>query len=136
MAAPRRPRAPRRGRPPRAPAAKTARGEWITTALSVGGGELLDAAEEVADGARELASWSKSIPPNIRTEQHDANHVDIVCDAPPAYPAEVRSRHPLFGNREHWYGPPGTPFLRPAADKRADDAMKAYAQKIPRLVGP
>jgi hypothetical protein len=58
--------------------------------------------------------------------------VNVVCDAPPAYPAETRSRHPLFGDREHWYGPPGRPFLGPAADERAGDALAKYARKVDR----
>jgi len=122
----RRARAPRRSRAPRAT------GGYSATALGVGGGELVQAAEEIADGARSNASWSATIPGNIRTEQVSENTVNVVADAPPAYPAEVRARHPLFGSRRHWYGPPGEPFLAPAAEQRAGAAMDKFAQVITR----
>ena len=138
MAVPRRARPARRPRPPRQA------GTYATTTGAVGGGELVQAAEEIADGARDRArAWSRSVPPSIRTEQQDEKSVTIVADAPPAYPAETRARHPLFAQGErgapgsrgwdHWYGPPGEPFLRPAADERAGAAMAKYAKKIDRL---
>lgn len=126
MAAPRRPRRPRRSRAPRAT------GGYAATAAGVGGGDLVQAAEEIADGARSNASWSRSVPASIRTEQVDENTVNVVADAPPAYPAETRARHPLFGNRHHWYGPPGEPFLAPAAEQRAGAAIEKFAQAITR----
>lgn len=126
MTAPRKPRAPRRSRAPR----RT--GAYSATTGGVGGGELVDAAEEIADGARQNASWSRSIPPNIRTEQIDENTVNIVADTGAAYPAETRARHPLFGNREHWYGPPGEPFLAPAAEQRAGAALEKFALIVDR----
>lgn len=43
-------------------------------------------------------------------------------------------RHPLFGNRKHWYGPPGPPFLGPALDARSGEAMAKYAKKIDRML--
>ena len=89
----------------------------------------MQAAEEIADGARDNAAWSVSIPPNIRTEQVSDTQVNVVCDAPPAYPAETRSRHPLFGDRQHWYAPPGPPFLGPAADERAGARWRSYATR-------
>lgn len=126
MSGVRRPRAPRRAVPPRT------RGEYHATTGSVGGGELVQAAEEIADRARELAAWSTKIPASIRTESEDEKSVTIVADAPAAYPGETRARHPLFGNREYWYGPPGEPFLAPAADERAGDALAKYAKKVDR----
>ena len=122
----------RRSRPARAPRAPRTPGTRQTTVGAVGGGELVQAAEEIADGARSNASWSTSIPGNIRTEQVSEKQVNVVSDAGPAYPAETRSRHPLFGDREHWYGPPGRPFLGPAADERAGDALAKYANKVDR----
>lgn len=120
----------RRARAPRAPRAPRTPGTYHATTGSVGGGELVDAAEEIADGARANASWSTTIPGNIRTEQVDENHVNVVADAGPAYPAETRARHPLFGNRHHWYGPPGSRFLGPAADARAGAALAKYAKRV------
>lgn len=125
----------RKARPPRRPRAPRAAGEYHATAGSVGGGDLVQAAEEIASQARKNASeWSTSVPASIRTESQGDSLVSIVADAGPAYPAETRARHPLFGNREHWYGPPGQRFLGPAADERAGDAMAKYAGKVDRLV--
>jgi len=107
-------------------------GTQLTTVGAVGGGDLKAAAEEIASRARELAAWSKQIPGRIVVEV-SGNTATISCDAPPAYPAETRARHPLFGDREHWYGPPGERFLGPAADQRAGAAMARYAQKIDRM---
>jgi hypothetical protein len=105
-----------------------------TTLGAVGGGDLKAAAEVIADGARSLASsWSVQIPPRIRVSV-SASSGTISCDAPPAYPGETRARHPLFGDRRHWYGPPGEPFLGPAADARAGAAMARYSQKLDRWI--
>ena len=103
-----------------------------TTVGAVGGGDLAAAANIIADTARELAAWSEQIPGAIQVTV-SGNTAEISCDAPPAYPAETRARHPLFGDREHWYGPPGAPFLGPAADARAGAAMARYARKIDRM---
>lgn len=126
MAVPRK----RAGRSPRRQA-----GSRVTTVGAVGGGELGDAADAIAEYARSIASgFSVQIPPRIDVRvDEDAGVATISCDAPPAYPAETRARHPLFGDREHWYGPPGVPFLGPAADVRAGAAMARYAKKIDRL---
>lgn len=104
-----------------------------TTVGAVGGGDLAAAAAVIADTARTLAgTWSKQVPESITVEV-SGQKATISADAPPAYPAETRARHPLFGDREHWYGPPGAPFLGPAADARAGAAMARYAKKIDRM---
>jgi len=135
VSAPRRPRAARRARAPRTPGVRT----YHATSGSVGGGELVDAAEEIADGARENASWSRTIPPNIRTEEHDENHVDIVSDADPAYPNETGSRHPVFArgpDRAKWTWTKGNnrPFLAPAVEQRAGPALAKFAKRVDRMV--
>ena len=108
-------------------------GTRLTTTGAVGGGDLAAAAEVIAGTARELAgAWSAKIPPSITVEVH-GNTAIISADAPNARPAELRLKHPLFGNREHWYGPPGAPFLGPAADARAGAAMARYAKKLDRM---
>ena len=102
----------------------------VTTSGAVGGGDLAAAAGIIADKARALAgSWSRKVPPSISVAV-SGNVATITADAPDAYPAEMRARHPLFGNREWWYGPPGEKFLAPAADAAADPAMRRYAKKI------
>jgi len=104
-------------------------------ALDTGGGgdvDLRAAAELIADDAKDLAgSWSRKIPPTIETSI-DGLVATVSASAPNARPAELRLRHPLFRDRHHWYGPPGEPFLAPAADARANAAMARYAQKIDR----
>jgi hypothetical protein len=107
-------------------------GTQVTRLGAVGGGDLAAAAGIIADGARGLAGWSQKIPPSITVEV-SGKTATITADAPDAYPAETRARHPLFGNRGHWYGPPGAPFLAPAADARAGAAMARYAQKVDRM---
>lgn len=133
MAAPRKPRAARKARAPRVT------GDYHATTGSVGGGELVQAAEEIADGARKFAAtWSTTVPASIRTEQASETSITIVADAPAAYPNEVNSRHPVFAHgpdRAKWTWVPGNnrPFLAPAADSRAGAAMAKYAKKIDRL---
>lgn len=119
----RRPRAPRGPRAVRSP-----RGVSLTTTGAVGGGDLYEAAEAIAPTAQRFAStWSRSIRVGIEISGDTA---DIYADAPPAYPAETRARHPLFGNRESWWGPPGERFMGPAADSRAGKALARYAKKV------
>lgn len=108
-------------------------GTQNTTLGAVGGGDLAAAAAIIADTARDLAAWSDKIPGNIKVKV-SGNTAEISSDAPAAYPAETRARHPLFGDRERWYGPPGSPFLGPAADARAGAAMARYSKKIDRLL--
>lgn len=125
----RRPRGPRVSRAPRVA------GSSATTLGAVGGGDLGAAAEEIAAGARMLASaWAKTgaTVASVRVEVA-GNTAVISADSGAAYPAETRAMHPLFGRRRHWYGPPGERFLGPAADARAGAAMARYAQKIDRL---
>ncbi len=102
------------------------------TTLSVfgAGGDLGAAAQIVADEARRLAAaWSRQVPPSVSVSVR-GRVATITADAPPARPNELALRHPLFGDREHWYGPDDRPFLAPAADAKSDAAMARYAQKI------
>jgi hypothetical protein len=102
--------------------------------LSTGGGDpdLRAAADLIATSAKGLAgTWSRQIPDSISVAV-DGKVATISASAPPARPAELRLRHPLFGDREHWYAAPGSPFLAPAADAKSDAAMARYAKKIDR----
>ena len=103
----------------------------IPDSNSGGDVDLRAAADIVAGGARELAVWSRKIPRSIGVRV-DGQVATISANAPNAYPAEFRARHPLFGSRRHWYGPPGEPFLAPALDARIDEALRRYADKIDR----
>ena len=120
----------KRGRP----VPRTVSRVTLLSALNIGtgGGDpyLREAAEVIADGARALSSsWSRQVPESISVAVGGKVAI-IAAGAPPARPAELRLNHPLFGNRGYWYGPPGEPFLGPAADARSDAAMARYAKKI------
>jgi hypothetical protein len=93
----------------------------------------MQAAEEIAAGARgNAARWSRSVPPSIRTEQVDESTVNIVSDAPAAYPNEADPVwHPTFGHRPRVKNA-HRPFLAPAAEERAGAAMDKFAQVIDR----
>jgi len=104
-------------------------------ALSGGSGDpdLRSAADVIATGARAMSgTWSRTIPGSIGVRM-DGMTAIIAAGAPVARPAEYRLRHPLFGNRDFWYGPPGQPFLSPAAIAGMDAAMAKYAVKLDRL---
>lgn len=129
------PRAPRISRRDRAPRLRTGEGTYLISGAGVtgGSGDLHEAAMIIAKDAYSRASeWSSTIPGSLSVEGDDTMQT-ISFSAPPAYPGETRARHPLFGNRHYWYGPPGSPFLLPAADARADDATERYAQIIDEI---
>lgn len=49
-------------------------------------------------------------------------------EAPNAYMFETQgARHPLFGDKSHWYTQPYRPFLEEAADQAGQDACETYA---------
>lgn len=128
----RRPRAARKPRAPRrTPPAGVYRGALAE------GDDLAAAAEVIADEARRLAApWAKTgaTVDSIHVEPVDERNVLIVADSGASYPAETRARHPLFGNREYWYGPPGEKFMEPAAEAKADDALKRWSRHVDRLL--
>ena len=100
------------------------------------GRRLREAAQVIADQAKENAGWSARIPPSIRVSG-GAGGVSIVSDAPPAYPNEIPGvRHPVFGGRgtsrpkAPWVLNQHRPFMAPAADERIDEAAEKFAQVI------
>jgi hypothetical protein len=96
---------------------------------------LARAAEIIADKAKEIttAMPSKKIPPTIRSFiRAGIAYVSAGGtggqEAPNAYMFETEgARHPLFGNKRHWYDQPFRPFLEEAAEIAGDDAAEAYA---------
>lgn len=120
-------------------------GTYQATTGSVGGGELGDAAEEIAQDARKRSlEWSGTVAESMAIEGDDKK-MTVSFDAPAAYPNETGSRHPLFADSDKprstwtWTDKFGRgfsnhrPFLAPAADSRAGAAMAKYAKKIDRL---
>lgn len=101
------------------------------------GRRLREAAEVIAEQARQNAGgWSGRIPPSIKVTG-GAGGVSIVSGAPPAYPNEIPGvRHPVFGGpgtkrpKAPWVTNQHRPFLAPAADERIDEAAEKFAQVI------
>jgi hypothetical protein len=97
------------------------------------------AAEIVATQAREISSkFSRRIPLSVRVKTYgNVNETTYVeaggPEAPQAYPFDPvtpPSRHPLLGDREHWYDQPYRPFLEEAAEMAADKAAEEFAKVI------
>lgn len=120
----------KRSRRPRAPSLP--KGTYRGTLAA--GDDLGAAAEVIAGEARRLASaWSRQVPPSIAVES-DGKTATISTDVGPAYPNEVDNVwHPTFGHRP-WVRNEHRPFLGPAADAKASDAMKRYAEKLDRML--
>jgi hypothetical protein len=113
--------------PPRLP-----RGTYAATLAP--GDDLGAAADVIADEARRLAGqWSTSIPDDIHVEVRDRT-ATIWTDAGPAYPNEVEGvKHPTFGHKP-WVTNQHRPFLGPAADAKASDAMERFAERYDRIL--
>ena len=120
----------RRTSAPRAP--RLAKGTY--RAQLAGGDDLGAAAEIIAGEARRLASaWSASVPDSIQVEVSGTT-ATIYTDAGAAYPNEVPGVfHPTYGHQP-WVPNQHRPFLGPAADAKASDAMDRWAQKYERLL--
>ncbi len=95
----------------------------------------------VIAGARAAASWSKRIPRSIgsttskrgvgiRVSKAKAPHGPLYELGSSGTPRVVR--HPLFGDREHWYESPVRPFFFPVIARHeqemADEAVNAVAE--------
>ena len=91
------------------------------------------AAEIIANAAKAIAArFSKRIPKSIRVTS-TGKAIWIVADgaiAPNAYPFEMGSDHPLFGNRSYWYKMDKKPFLEEAAATTADEALVAFSAVV------
>ena len=97
--------------------------------LDTGGSDLAAAADIIARGAKDNARWSRKIPPTIAVSV-DGNTATIGTSLPFGRAVELRLKHPLFGDRRHWYGPTGEKFLEPALDSHIDEAVARYAEKF------
>ncbi len=92
---------------------------------------LRQAAECIADAARVIsARFSTRIPNSIRVTG-GVSGVFITArgsEAPNAEPFETGRRHPLFGNREHWYPQPKREFLEEAAAAAGEEAAEIFSE--------
>jgi hypothetical protein len=96
------------------------------------GKRLKEAGDFVAAIARRKASFSSRIPGSIKV-RGGRTGVSIVAGsakAPHAEAFELGKRHPLFGNRQHWYPTAHIPFLEDAADEGADGAAVIVARVV------
>jgi hypothetical protein len=88
-------------------------------------------AEKMAQKAAELPS--KKIPPTLKSYvRGEVGYINAGgtggSEAMNAYMFETPgARHPLFGNRKHWYGQEYRPFMEEAAEEFGDEAAQIYA---------
>lgn len=106
-----------------------------TTVLHVGknasGDRLVQAANELADGIRQVSStFSRKIPESVDVRPAGEDLVFVVADAPNADPIENGKRHPLFGDREHWYKMKKIPFMEQGVKYSIDDAAEVYGKTV------
>lgn len=124
----------RRTRRSRAPAApRLAKGSY--RAQLAGGDDLGHAAQVIADEAARIARGN-GMPQTADSISVEVNGstATVYSDAPAAYPNEVAGVfHPTYGHRP-WVANEHRPFLAPAADAKASDAMDRWAQKYERLL--
>lgn len=128
---------PRRSTRRRSPVRRT-RVTGRTTVLSVGHGSnasgdwLVQAADKLADGIRDAGRSipSRKIPESVDVRPAGDDLVFVVAAAPNADPIENGKRHPLFGNREHWYQMRKVPFMEQGVGKSIDDAADIYGKTV------
>jgi len=98
---------------------------------------IKESAEIVATEARGLSSWSSRIPGSIRVL--GSNQKVVVraggAKAPHAAPYENHGfpgtfRHPLFGDRDHWYPQAARPFLTPALANKSDELNRTVLANL------
>jgi len=94
---------------------------------------LREAGELIAGLARANASeFSSRVPGSVRVTGGRSG-IYVVAGGPKgpaAYTAEIPSKHPLYGNRKHWYLGPVHPFLGPAGDEGFEAAAEIVARVI------
>lgn len=121
----------RRAKAVRAP--RLAKGSY--RAQLAGGDDLGQAAQVIADEAARIARGN-GMPETADsiTVEVNGTTATIYSDAPAAYPNEVAGvYHPTYGHRP-WVLNQHRPFLAPAADAKASEAMKRFAEKYDRLL--
>jgi hypothetical protein len=109
--------------------------------LDASGTRLREAAEIIADRARELSSRSRRIPGSVRV-YGDRRVMTIAAGgtrAPQAYTFEnprggAGVWHPVYGHGPrstwHWVRQTPRPFLLPAVDETADRAVNAWGEAV------
>ena len=102
-----------------------------TPGRKASGDRLVEAADTIADGIREVSStFSRKIPESVDVRPAGADLVFVVATAPNADPIENGKRHPLFGNREYWYPMKKIPFMEQGVKLSIDDAAEVYGKTV------
>lgn len=99
--------------------------------LAAEGDDLGAAADLVAREAARIAT-ANGMPETAASISVEVSGTSVIVysDAPAAYPNEVPGiRHPVYGHPP-WVTNQYRPFLKPAADAKASEAMERYAQKL------
>ena len=91
------------------------------------------AAEVLVDAIKETSSRiSTEVPDSVHYERKGQS-VYILSSgpfAPSGYQMENATRHPLFGNRRHWYQMKFEPYIEWAVSGAGDKAAEAFADEI------
>ena len=103
--------------------------QTLVTRLGSGGGNLpIDAAAKViADLARAYASFSTKIPQGIYVKPFTEFFCEVIAQGGEARAFEYGERHPLFGNRNHWYPTEHKPFMETAMTDGLPGALRAWS---------
>lgn len=97
--------------------------------------EIKDAGEIVRVAAVAKASYSKKIPPGIKSRA-TGNSVTVTAKGPAIVTLMEGSgdggswRHPLFGNRKDWYSEARRPYLHPALRENEDRVRVKIGQAM------
>lgn len=99
----------------------------LSFASTAGSGNFGKAAEAIAEGIRaRAAQFSKKIPPGVHVGQGSATHATVYASTEPGYAIETGARHPLYGNRKHWYAMKQILFMEEGAAAALDKAAEDY----------
>lgn len=104
----------------------------LTVAAGSSGNHVYAAAMKIAEGIKERSGAipSEKIPPSVHVGQGSPTTATVYADAPNARPIELGLRHPLFGDREHWYPMKQIRFMEEGAALRLDDAAAEYGKTV------
>lgn len=99
------------------------------------GSDLGAAAKVIADEASRLARGQGLVETaDAISVDSDETSATVWVQTGAAYPNEVEGvKHPVFGHGP-WVTNQHRPFLGPACDAKAGDAMKRYSERISRLI--
>lgn len=100
--------------------------------LAGASGHVGKAAEIIAEGIKARAAEipSTKIPPTVHVGSFSAETATIYASGQPAVIIETGGRHPLFGDREHWYTQNKVLFMEEGAGRALDKAAAEYGKTV------